>query len=399
MNPVKKKSYRFRAGLQSVVIYHHAKGWRWLYRDETGKRQYVTRSKKADAEDAALRHFSGAPITPLPAHRMEFLRAVADAVPESEQAEVLELLRARSTSTTAGVAITRYEAYLRSRGRSGKHVRMTIADLGCLETTAKLGDYTAARLEECITKRIGTAGPRRWNAVRIALVGLFRWGRDNGMIPNAARTAADMVNTRVLPATSRRIITRDELDQIFELVPASLRLWVALAAWAGLRPEEIAPSREKLADGKRGLTWADVDLHFKVIRVSTASAKGGKRPRIVPIADCLLAALKAVPASKRVGPVCPHNAGELRVLPEVAQAIWKTSWPGDCLRHSYGSYRNAILRDLGRVAEEMGNSVAMLHAHYHNPEPEEKGVEWFRKSSAKAQKLFAQHCDKIAAGL
>lgn len=396
MEPVKKKSYRFRVDLQSVIIYQHAKGWRWLYRDESGKRHYITRAKKADAEAAARKHFSGKSPEPLPAHRIEFLRAVADTVPEAEQAEVLELLRARNTAATASTAITRYEAYLRSRARTVKHIRMTIADLNCLEPTAKLSDYTAAALEKRIEQRIGQAGPRRWNAVRIAMVGLFRWARDHGMIPNAARTAADMIHTRILPTASRRTITRDELDAIFQKVPVELSLWVALGAWAGLRPEEIAPSREKLIDGKRGLTWEDIDLEFKVIRIAPATAKGGKRPRIVPIAECLQEILESVSEDKRTGPVCAHNAGELRVLPGIAQELWGTSWPADCLRHSYGSYRNALLRDLGRVAEEMGNSVAMLHAHYHNPEPEEKGKEWFRKSSAKIANLFTDECAKIA---
>ncbi len=30
-----------------------------------------------------------------------------------------------------------------------------------------------------------------------------------------------------------------------------------------------------------------------------------------------------------------------------------------------------------QVAEEMGNIVAMLHRHYHNPQPEQSGLEWF----------------------
>lgn len=35
------------------------------------------------------------------------------------------------------------------------------------------------------------------------------------------------------------------------------------------------------------------------------------------------------------------------------------------------------LAPVGVVAEEMGTSVAMLHQHYHNPQPEELGERWF----------------------
>ncbi|MFN5870712.1 MAG: hypothetical protein ACK46A_15460, partial [Akkermansiaceae bacterium] len=43
----------------------------------------------------------------------------------------------------------------------------------------------------------------------------------------------------------------------------------------------------------------------------------------------------------------------------------------------YGSYRNAIVRSLDQVAEEMGSSEAMLRKHYHNPRSRSEGEAWF----------------------
>lgn len=57
--------------------------------------------------------------------------------------------------------------------------------------------------------------------------------------------------------------------------------------------------------------------------------------------------------------------------------MFKTGWPQDVLRHSYGTFRNAVVRNLPQVAEEMGTSVAMLNRHYHNPKPTEEGTAWF----------------------
>lgn len=52
-------------------------------------------------------------------------------------------------------------------------------------------------------------------------------------------------------------------------------------------------------------------------------------------------------------------------------------WPKDVLRHTYASYRNATLRNLAALAEEMGTSVRILEKHYHNPRAEAEGQQWF----------------------
>jgi hypothetical protein len=52
-------------------------------------------------------------------------------------------------------------------------------------------------------------------------------------------------------------------------------------------------------------------------------------------------------------------------------------WPHDWLRHTYGTNRNAILRNLAQVAEEMGTSVDMMEEHYHQPIEESAGESYF----------------------
>jgi hypothetical protein len=101
-----------------------------------------------------------------------------------------------------------------------------------------------------------------------------------------------------------------------------------------------------------------------------------RRARIIPMSDALKAGLEwAGIRSGQTGSVCgEYPAAEIQRL---GLKLFKTGWPKDALRHSYGSYRNAIVRSLEQVAEEMGTSVAMLHRHYHNPKAEAEGVEWF----------------------
>lgn len=65
-----------------------------------------------------------------------------------------------------------------------------------------------------------------------------------------------------------------------------------------------------------------------------------------------------------------------------------TGWPSDALRHSYGTFRNAVLRNLSQVAEEMGTSETMLHRHYHNPKSAEEGAAWFSLDFAESSDKF-----------
>jgi len=77
------------------------------------------------------------------------------------------------------------------------------------------------------------------------------------------------------------------------------------------------------------------------------------------------------------GPVCLNNPSQSKELARLGKLIFGGPWPKDILRHSYGSYRNAIIRNMPQLAEEMGTSIAMLHRHYHNPQPEQTGLQWF----------------------
>jgi hypothetical protein len=65
-----------------------------------------------------------------------------------------------------------------------------------------------------------------------------------------------------------------------------------------------------------------------------------------------------------------REAGETVRL---GREVFETGWPQDSLCHSYGSYRNAVVRSLPQVADEMGTSETMLRRHYHNPNPKVEG--------------------------
>jgi hypothetical protein len=74
-----------------------------------------------------------------------------------------------------------------------------------------------------------------------------------------------------------------------------------------------------------------------------------------------------------LGPVCLHQR------PQIAAArLWEGfAWQENGLRHSFISYRLAILHDTARVALEAGNSPEVIFGHYRELVTPEQAQAWF----------------------
>lgn len=140
-----------------------------------------------------------------------------------------------------------------------------------------------------------------------------------------------------------------------------LLAFVAIGAFAGLRSAEL-----------ERLTWPKVNLKTGYITIDTTVAKTNSR-RIVPIQPNLKAWL--APLVQKQGKVCVYGnvTNELMKLARAAGVEWKQN----ALRHSYASYRLAIVQDAPKVALEMGNSPKMIQQHYRQLVTPEDGATWF----------------------
>lgn len=386
---MKSKSYRFREGLMSLVIYQVEQGWRFDVRGEDGKRRYVTRAKKAKIEEAAREYFKTGmePVNwaGVTRERQAFLSKVNDLVAVGAEADVLRYLERREKSATIEAGVAAFLAGMSTSGRSERHVKALKMDLDAFvkAVPGNVADVTTDALRDFLSNRCKGCGEARTKQVRGTVVQFFRWARKQGMVPADAVTVADRLPAIWVPAGARVVMTRDEFEKCLALLPEKHLAWFLLGAWAGLRPEEAAPSATKLRDGRRGVSWEDVDWEFNIIRISPDTAKVD-RPRKVPLMPCLREALWPL---RGIGPICSISPARDKTLVMLGKKVFKTGWPADCLRHSYGSYRNAIVRNLPQVAEEMGTSVEMLHRHYHNPRLVEEGEAWFQSVGKVMQKL------------
>jgi hypothetical protein len=92
---------------------------------------------------------------------------------------------------------------------------------------------------------------------------------------------------------------------------------------------------------------------------------------LIPIADNLK--LWLTPSRKASGPVCLHANCQ-----HAARAKCEGfTWAKNGLRHSYISYRLAILHDTARVALEAGNSPEVIFGHYRELVTPEAAKAWF----------------------
>jgi len=135
--------------------------------------------------------------------------------------------------------------------------------------------------------------------------------------------------------------------------------FVAIGAFAGLRTAEIMR-----------LDWKEIDLERGHIVVAAAKAKTAAR-RLVPISENLRAWLAPYTEQKgAVVPLCQSRAHQ--ILRGAGVKI-----KNNALRHSYISYRLAMVHDTPKVALEAGNSPAMIFKHYRELVIEDVAKKWF----------------------
>ncbi len=194
-----------------------------------------------------------------------------------------------------------------------------------------------------------------WNKRHGTVSAFLNWCSEKGYV--AAEAAAEAVRLRrkdaapsdieiYTPVEMRLILNgNEETGPIREdILP-----FVVLGAFCGIRP-----------DGEfQRLQWQDVNLAEKIVTVGAAQAKVAAR-RIVPLADNVVQWL--APYANHSGAVAPFGKMQQAFRRHVEKVGLRFKRNG--LRHSFGSYRLAVVQSAAQVALEMGNSPKMVFAHY-----------------------------------
>jgi len=160
-----------------------------------------------------------------------------------------------------------------------------------------------------------------------------------------------------------RIITPEEITIVLEAAPANFRACLAISAFAGLRSAEV-----------QRLEWDDINLAERYLTVNAGGVETGGQ-RVVPITDNLALWLAKCPRTGRK--VWRH--GPERYLRRIAKLSKKSGvkWKNNALRHSFISYRLALVQDAAKVALEAGSSSSVVLRHHKAQVIPAAAVSWF----------------------
>jgi integrase len=233
-----------------------------------------------------------------------------------------------------------------------------------------VAEISIAQLEAYLKSSLtpGTFNTRRKHLVTFLNFALKRgWIEKNHALNISLRIERYEVHILTPEQVARLLLACDVLQ---EPARSSMRAYIALAAFAGIRPEEL-----------HRLNWRDIDLEHNTIYIGKSVSKVND-DRNVPITENLRAWLLSI--EHRTGVIAPASSFRRRfntIRPVAGFRTWKCPkgdpWHHDVLRHTYGSCWLAIHQNRPLLAEHMGNSVRIITKHYKRMVSRGQADAWF----------------------
>jgi integrase len=255
------------------------------------------------------------------------------------------------------------------RTKSSRHVQSLERDLrlfvGFIGPTRPIAALTAPDIQRFLNSR--NVGRRRQFNLRAGIVSMFRWARRMSYLPDRL-TEAEKVESIERTPGKPNILAPDQIRILLDNVRQEYLPWLAIAAFAGIRSEEIAPDPKSK---KSPLAWEDFDWKHRRIIVREETSKT-KEEREVPLAQNLAEWL--APWRGARGRVCTHQPTKAETA-RLGKFIG--GWKHNALRDSFCGYRARITQNIPQVSYEMGNSVAMVKRSYHRNQPMRAARQWF----------------------
>lgn len=174
----------------------------------------------------------------------------------------------------------------------------------------------------------------------------------------------ELVDDPEPPSVRIKTWTPEQIVKLLACTHENMIPFTVAQIFAGIRHEEINPGEFDLA--KTPLDWSNFDWEQKHIHINEDVAKTGQE-RIIPMTDNLIAWLR--PLARESGKLCPlsQTGNALSRAKERANLPAGKNESRNILRKTWISARLAIVKSIGQVAEEAGNSPAKIKSNYRRP--------------------------------
>jgi integrase len=269
--------------------------------------------------------------------------------------------------------VARFLADIRTREKSRRYILDMQARLHKAAVAFKglVGEIHSPQIDEWLASMKEASG-RTKNNYRTAMITLFSFARQKGHLPRDRQTEAEFSARYNDKGGEIGIYTPAELEILLSRIEPRLVPFVAIGGFAGLRSAEIVR-----------LEWPEIRFDQEVIEIKAAKAKTASR-RLVPILPALKAWLE--PLRKKEGKVLAGVLDEFALAKQFRNAVAVIRADDgkqlieivhNGLRHSFITYRMAILKNAAEVALEAGNSPRMIFEHYRELATAEQARAWF----------------------
>jgi integrase len=263
-----------------------------------------------------------------------------------------------------------YLAALKKGNRSDRHLQTMKSRLTRFSNAFKCSPKSIRREAiEGFLDQLGVADRTRKNEIG-AISQFINWLIRLKYAPKDLAEEIQAIQRPKLQETEVTIWSVEEMDELLKSSPSDCIPYLIFGGFCGLRPSEILRA-----------DWSDITPCGGYLAVK--AKKGTASRRTVPICESTKAWL--MPYKLKSGPISPYPRSSKihrMIISSINEKRKRTNqvvfkWSDNALRHSYGSYRVAVLKNIYQTAHEMGNSPQMIQKHYLHLVTPEVGERFF----------------------
>ena len=334
----------------------------WSLRGKRMPRRSRNRDAAAFGRAVALLEPHGVPIEVACALFAESLEAVGDAVLVPIAAKEYAQRHAGLVERSVAEAVDEFRAEKKAAGLSPTYLADIDYRLGAFAAAFKSPVDSIAPEAVRLFVEARKLSPRGINNFRGMLASFFAFCRKRRYLDRDADPLTQTDKRRQRGGTIE-IFTPQEGAALLTAASPEFRVCLALQMFAGCRAEEVLR-----------LEWKDLDRRPGFVEIGASKSKTASR-RLVPIIPTLARWIDRAPRNgERVWRHSkPFFFEEQRNASRRAAVPWKSNAP----RHSFISYRLAVMPDVARVALEAGNSPQMIFRNYRELATPSEAQAWF----------------------